>query len=162
MPANEEILDAHNSDAAPDATAARPTTRRVHPWIYTGVIGFAAWFAFAVWGFAGSGVTDYLLAIVCGFIVMAVALPRIIVREWRKYRPAGEGADAPLSFRDWAAADFCIWDGRLRGAQAAILIALPIAAAAIGMTAFAIVFHAAERSAPAAVYSSGSVVKNSG
>jgi hypothetical protein len=133
-------------------------------WESTLIIGFTAWFALAVWGFAGGGITDYLLAIVSGFMLMAVGLPLIIAHVWRKHRPADDAAadaDAPLSFRDWAAADFGIWDGRLRGAQAAILIALPIAAAAIGMTAFAIVFHVAERNAPA-VYSSGSVVKNSG
>lgn len=35
-------------------------TSRLHPRVHALVIGFAVWFALAVWSFAGSGVTDYL------------------------------------------------------------------------------------------------------
>ena len=34
----------------------------------------AAWFALAVWSFAGDGVVDYLLFIVSGFVYIAVQI----------------------------------------------------------------------------------------
>jgi hypothetical protein len=46
-----------------------------------------------------------------------------------------------LRFSDWAAGQFETWQDRVKGANAAAEIILPIAAAAVGMTAFAIVFH---------------------
>lgn len=123
----------------------------LHPRVYAVLIGFAAWFALAVWGFAGAGVTDYLLVIVSGFIFVVVALVSILSQVGgRRAAPsdrAAKTADRAPSFRDWAMADFDIWQDRLSGMQAALMILLPIAAAAVGMTAFAIVFHFAEKGA---------------
>ena len=51
------------------------------------------------------------------------------------------GADEQESFRDWLAGDFDTWQERLSGAAAAITLLSPIAAAAIGAIAFAIVFQ---------------------
>ena len=101
-----------------------------------------------MWSFAGGGVTDYLLFIVSGFIFVVIALSLILSR-------VGHGNDtvetkaAPdtvpqRSLRDWAALDFDTWAGRLTGTEAAVQILLPIAAAAVGMTAIGIVFHLAE------------------
>ncbi len=115
------------------------------------LIGLAAWFALAVWGFSAAGTTDYLLFIVSGFIFVVVALTLILSRVGRKHSAANSGStesgDRPSLFRDWMATGFEVWEDRLSGMQAAILILLPIVAAAIGMTAFAIVFHMAERGA---------------
>ena len=52
------------------------------------------------------------------------------------------------TFSDWASGQFEISQGRRKGAAAAVEIILPIAAAAVGMTAFAIVFHYAALHAP--------------
>ena len=41
----------HNTDAAP------PITSRLHRRVFGLLIGLAAWFALAVWGFAGVGET---------------------------------------------------------------------------------------------------------
>jgi hypothetical protein len=122
----------------------RPLTSRLHPRVYAVVIGLAAWFALAVWGFAGSGLVDYLLFIVSGFVFVAVVLPLIMSRVGRT---AAKTDDKPPTFRDWAALDFDTQGGRLSGVQAATMILLPLAAAAVGMTAFAIAFHIAEHSA---------------
>ena len=138
-------------------------TRRLHPRVYALMIGLALWLVLSVWLFAGNGIADYLLVIVSGFIVIAVALPLILSRVTRIDDAADD--DEPQSFRDWSAADFDTWQGRLSGAQAATQILLPIAAVAIGMTVFGIALHVAEHAgprAPPAAYSSGSVVKNNG
>ena len=58
-------------------TSAQRGSDTLHSRVYALLIGFAAWFALAVWSFAGSGVTDYLLVIVSGFIFIVVALQLI-------------------------------------------------------------------------------------
>lgn len=122
----------------------RSATSALHPRVYAMLVGFALWFALAVWAFAGGGVTDYLLVIVSGFILVVVALQLILSRVGRGSGTL-EADGAQPSLHQWAAADFDAWQERLSGAQAAAQILLPIAAAAIGMTAFGIVFHFAER-----------------
>ena len=66
------------------------------------------------------------------------------VRVGRPKSAARNDDDQP-SLRDWAAGDFDTCQGQLSGAQAALQILLPIAVAALGMTAFGIVFLIAER-----------------
>ena len=94
-----------------------------------------------MWSFAGSGVTDYLLVIVSGFIFVVVALQLILSRVGDTNEAAEDGR---LSLRTWVTWDFDTWQDRLSGAQAALQILLPIAVAALGMTAFGIAFHIAE------------------
>src|SRR5262249_61274206 len=68
-------------DASPSAHR-RPEPRSckdLHPVVY-GALGAAVlWFVLAVWGFSGQGYADYLLAIVSGFFVVAVAIPSILL-----------------------------------------------------------------------------------
>ena len=125
----------------------RLVTSRLHPRVYAMVVALALWFVLSVWSFfTGTGVTDYLLFIVSGFILVAIALPLILSRVERTNGEAGTDGKLP-SFHDWAAWDFDTWQGRLSGAQAAVQILLPIAAVAFGMTAFGIALHIAERGA---------------
>jgi hypothetical protein len=157
----DQIHGNETKDSAPKDSASR-VTRRLHPRVYAILIGLALWLMLSVWLFAGGGIVDYLLVIVCGFIFIAVALPFILSRVARSDDSDDDGLQ---SFRDWSAAQFDTWQGRLSGAQAATQIALPIAAVAIGMTVFGIALHVAEHAgplAPVSSYSSGSVVKNSG
>ena len=143
------MTDNNNQDQ-PSGDDERPVTRSLHPIVFVLLIGATAWFALAVWGFAGGGgVTDYLLFIVSGFIFIVVALTIILSRVGHGKGGAGGDVEKPKppSFHDWAASDFDTWQDRLSGAQAAILILLPIAAAAIGMTLFAIEFRFAAHGA---------------
>ena len=150
-------------DSPDNRTLNPPTTpnSRLHSRVYALLIGLALWLVLSVWLFAAGGESDYLLVVVSGFILLAVALPLILSRVGR-----GDAAEnSEPSFHDWAAGDFETWQGKLRGKEAAVLIALPIAAVAIGMTLFGLAFHIAEHAGPLqplSVYSSGSVVKNSG
>ena len=120
----------------------RPATGTLHARIYTLLVAFSAWFAIAVWGFAGGGLSNYLLFIVSGFIFVVVAL-QVILSRVRRPDDAGDGEEGGASLRDWATRDFETWGDRLSGRQAALHILLPIAAAAVGMTAFAIIFQIA-------------------
>ncbi|MFZ5789091.1 MAG: hypothetical protein ACOY3L_00180 [Pseudomonadota bacterium] len=125
----------------------RPRSDRLHPLIYKVIVGLALWTILAAWGFFGDrGYTGLALAVVTGFFMIAMALPSLLWRTWRNNRasvsPAQGGApDAVRSFRDWLFGDVETWQGRLEGWDAAVAVLLPIAAVAIGMTAFAIVLH---------------------
>jgi hypothetical protein len=132
----------HDHNHGPQARA----TSRLHKRVYTLLMAFSAWFALAVWIFAGRGVTDYLLFIVSGFIFVVVTLQLILSRVGRTAE-GGKDCDDWASFREWATSDFETWQDRLSGAQAAVHILLPIAVAAFGMTAFGIIFHITERGA---------------
>ena len=127
---------------------APPVTAWLHPSVYTALMGLALWFVIAVWSFAGAGETDYLLFIVSGFVFVAVALPFILSRVRRAHDVSNGGATRddhkPRSFRDWTRCDFDTWQGRLSGTEAVMQILLPIAAAALGMTAIGIVFYIIE------------------
>jgi len=102
------------------------------------------------WSFVGGGKTDYILFIVTGFIVVVVALQLVLMRVRRADKPvdADNGADDSMdgvpSFHQWAQGEFEAERGRLRAVEAALLILLPIAAAAIGMMAFGIEFQIVE------------------
>lgn len=132
--------DGHQRDTGKDAQ--RPLTSRMHPRVYMLVIALTAWFALAVWSFAGSGIVDYLLFVVSGFIFVAVALPLILACVERADAPAPRDNESTL--RDWARWDYDTWTGRLSGGQAATQILLPIAAAAVGMTVIGLIFRFAE------------------
>jgi hypothetical protein len=125
----------------------------MHTRVYFVLIGLAGWMALWVWSFVGGGETDYLLFIVTGFIGLVVGLQLVLARV---HKPAdtqtGAGHAASdsaneISFRDWVRGEFETERGRLDAAEAALLILLPIAAAAIGMMAFGIEFQIVEHAA---------------
>ena len=117
-----------------------PSTDRLPPVVYAALGGLVLWLALAAWGFAGPGYADFSLAVVTGFLMMVIAIPFVLWRVWRANSdPDSHGGREP--FAAWAAGDFETWQDRVKGRNAAAEIILPIAAAAVGMTAFAIVFH---------------------
>jgi len=118
----------------------RPSTNWMHPRVHTILIAVAAWFALAVWSFAGQGIVNYLLFIVSSFVFVAVALPLILSNVGRDDRPATRDENAP-SLRDWAKCEYETSAGKLSGAEAAAQILLPVLAAAIGMTAIGLIFY---------------------
>jgi hypothetical protein len=116
-----------------------PAAKQLHPRVYLILFGSVVWFVVALWSFAGGGIADYLLFIVSGFIFVAMALVLILSRV--ENRTASQGADQKLkSWEAWAHADFETYETRLSGAEAAMLVLLPITTAAVGMTAIGIVF----------------------
>ena len=118
---------------------AKQTTGQLHPRVYALIAGLAAWLVVSVWIFSSAGATDYLLAIVSGFIFIVVALQFILSRQG----PATDAEERP-TFRSWRSWDFDTWTGRLSGSRATVEILIPIAAVAFGMTAFGIVLRLVE------------------
>jgi len=117
----------------------RPVVDHVHPAIRKAIIGLALIFVLSAWIFAGDSYVGYLLAVVSGFVFMAVALPYKLWRAWRGSDVGAQAQDSNERFTDWASREFETWQYRTTGAHAAAEILLPIAAVALGMTAFAIV-----------------------
>jgi hypothetical protein len=72
-----------------------------------------------------------------------IGIPFALWLAWRSNRDPDEKPEKPEAFTDWMSDTFEIWQGSRTGASATAEIILPIAAAAVGMTAFAIVFHIA-------------------
>lgn len=136
---------AHTSDQATGRTrttgARRPVTSYLHRDVYLVAAGLAIWMVLSVWLFAAGGVTDYLLFIASGFILIVVSLVSILSRLGR--RAVTAEADQP-TLREWTHSDFEIGQGgdrsRLSSMQAATLILLPLAAVAFGMTLFGVVY----------------------
>lgn len=119
--------------------------RNLHPVVYAALVGLTLWLVLAIWGFANDGQTDYLLAVVTGFLVIAVAIPSTLALMVHRQRNSGDCKNTAerdtASFREWVAGDFDTWQDRVKGRDAAVEVLLPMAAIAIGMTAFAIVLH---------------------
>jgi hypothetical protein len=132
-----------------DSKSKRLVTTALHPGVYAALIALSLWFVVWVWSFLGGGETGYLLFVVSGFIGVVIALQLILSRVTRPSENSNQNtaaADAKYapSLRDWLRGDFDIQEGPLRSTEAAIIIILPIAAAAIGMMAFGIEFQIVE------------------
>jgi hypothetical protein len=95
-----------------------------------------AWLFFGEWAHMG-----LMLAVVSVLFLMALAIPFALWLAWRKQQDADSAQGEPAALREWAAGEFDTWQGRLKGANAAIEILLPIAATAVGMLAIGIVFY---------------------
>ena len=114
----------------------------LHPAVYMALVGLTLWLGLAIWGFGYDGQTDYLLAIVSGFLFIAVAIPATLALMVYRQRNSDERkSSGDASLREWMTADFDTWQDRVKGRNAAVEVLLPMAAIAIGMTAFAIVLH---------------------
>jgi hypothetical protein len=115
------------------------STDRLPLAVFAALAGVVLWMVIAAWvGFAGPGYANVALTVVTGLLVVAIAIPFVL---WRMVRANDPDIAQPETFSDWQSADFETWQDRQKGRAAATEIILPIAAAAVGMTAFAIVFH---------------------
>jgi len=115
-----------------------PTSDQLHPWIYRTIVGLALLLILSAWGFFGPGYSGLALAVVSAFIFIAVAIP---LSPWWISRHHTTDPDQPESFAAWQERDFEICEGRLKGADAALQVLLPIAAVSLGMAVFALVLH---------------------
>lgn len=115
----------------------RPGSDALHPFVYLAIVGLTLWLVVSLFEFTGDSYADYLLVVVAGFFAVAAAIPIVLWRMACHHDHAnGQGCG---SLREWQTGEFAIWQGRLKGREAAVQILLPIAAVAFGMTAFGLV-----------------------
>ena len=121
---------------------SKRVARGLHPAVYMALVGLTFWLGLAIWGFGYDGQTDYLLAIVSGFLFIAVAIPSALALMVHRQKDADEReSSGDASLQEWMTGDLDTWQDRVKGRNAAVEILLPMAAIAFGMTAFAIVLH---------------------
>jgi Na+-transporting methylmalonyl-CoA/oxaloacetate decarboxylase gamma subunit len=121
----------------------QPVSDKPHDLVYRFIVALAAWLVLSAWGFSfiGSG-AGLVLAVVSALIFFMVALSGVLRRIWRKSGGANDAGDmgsARSSAIDWLSGDFETHTGTVKGSRATIEIILPIAAVALGLTAFAII-----------------------
>jgi hypothetical protein len=122
-------LQPEGSDRLPSDT--------LHPIVYLGMVGVAAWVVVAAWGFfAYRGYIFLALAAVTWIVTVAVILSTTLALIARRDQRHGQ---VNSRFRDWAHGDFLLWEGRIKGSIAVTEIFVPLMAVAVGMTLFAIV-----------------------
>jgi hypothetical protein len=119
----------------------QPVTDRLHRRVYQTAFGLTTWLVIASWLFfdIGPHADSYLLPVTT-FFVVAMAVPLSIWWVWSTVGP-GAGREKGMGLRDWLSGDFDARRYRLRASEAAIQVLLPIAAAAIGITAIGVVAH---------------------
>jgi len=111
-----------------------------HPLIRRTILLLAAGFVVAAWGFStGRGYIRLAVCVVTALVAVAVILSTVLTRIGRASRRQEAEPTAATSFRDWASGQFGTCDGNIKASLAAIEILLPIAAAVVGLTAFAII-----------------------
>jgi hypothetical protein len=114
---------------------------KLHRHIYQAVVGLTLWFIVSAWLlFSGGADADSFLIVLTAFFLIAIAILLSIWMVWSKQGP-GAGREQGPSLRDWLSGDFDTCQYRLKGAEAAIQVLLPIAAVAFGLTAFGLVLH---------------------
>jgi hypothetical protein len=117
---------------------------RLHPRIYWLVAELALWMIVSAWAFFFTGAyTSVTLAVVTGFIAVAVGLPLILSRVGYGIEDAEHPHDRPPRYHDWASGEFDAWQCELHAREATLQVLLPIAAAAFGMTLIGLAFYLA-------------------
>ena len=95
----------------------------------------------SAWGFFGGGYSGLDLAVVSALIFIAVVIPVLLWRIWRRNADRQHDRSEAMSFASWRSRDLEIWGGCVKGAEAMVEVLLPIGAVVFGMAALALVLH---------------------
>jgi len=119
----------------------RTTNDDLHPLVYRAIIGLTIWLVLSVWALFSRGAYEGLtLSVITLFFIILVGIPVILWLTWRRNTDPNEHYGQVAPFHEWSSHSFVTWTGGVSGREAAMQILLPIAAVAIGMTIFGLVF----------------------
>lgn len=117
----------------------RPANDELHPLVYRSIVGLTIWLVISIWALFSRGTYEGLtLSVITLFFLVLVGIPLILWLTWRHNTEPDTRRVEP--FAEWASHTFETWTGRVSGLEASMQILLPIAAVAIGMTIFGLVF----------------------
>lgn len=120
----------------------QPIHDELHPLVYRAMVGLTIWLVLSVWLLFSRGPDVELnLLVITVFFLIAMAIPLLIALTWSRNATPDEVGTETKRFREWKTCEFTTWTGRVSGTEAAMQILLPIAAVAIGMTIFGLVFY---------------------
>jgi hypothetical protein len=130
---------------ANDLVATKPPPSSwFHPLVYKAAVGFVALFALMAWVlFDRQWEVTLPLIMVSVLLFVAVLLPYVLWRVWRRNQTPRPELTSETSFRQWAREPVEVGQSRLKGMHAAIDMLLPLAAVAIGLMAMGIAFDLA-------------------
>ena len=120
-----------------------PVSVQLHPLIYRAITGMVLCLGLAILGIAVTGPVGLGLSVLSLVGFAAIALVLLAWRHWSAPGTQQPASREPESFATWVSGEFDTWETRLRGSDAAVLTLLPIAAVALGMSAFALAWHLA-------------------
>jgi hypothetical protein len=110
--------------------------------VFKAMLVLAGLFVLAAWGFAGSGLTAVVLAVVSSIVLVYAGLVSVLWLTRRRHpRPDLGDGQSTDPFGSWTSREVETSSGPVRGSLATIETLLPIAAVAVGMGAFAVVLH---------------------
>lgn len=119
----------------------RAANDELHPLVYRTVIGLTVWLVLSVWALFSRGTYEGLtLSVITLFFLVLVGIPVILWLTWRRNTDPHDQHGYVAPFGEWSSRPFETWTGGISGREAAMQILLPIAAVAIGMTIFGLVF----------------------
>lgn len=119
----------------------QPTNDELHPLVYRSIVGLTIWLVLSVWALFSRGTYEGLtLSVITLFFLVLVGIPLILWLTWRHNTAPDARQEHIAPFAEWASHSFETWTGAVTGLDAAAQILLPIAAVAIGMTIFGLVF----------------------
>lgn len=119
----------------------RAASDELHPRVYAAIVGLTVWLVLSVWAlFSRSSYEGLTLSVITLFFAVLVGIPVMLWLTWRHNADPRELNSEVLPFGEWAARSFETWTGGVSGREAMMQILLPIAAVAIGMTIFGLVF----------------------
>jgi hypothetical protein len=116
-------------------------SRRFHFGVFKVLGALGLWFVAMAWSFCGGGRGGLILGIVTYVFGLSLLIPAALAWMRQARRTAEPGEEEGLSFAAWLRREVETATGRVRGLTAAIELAVPIAAVAVGMTALTIVLH---------------------
>jgi hypothetical protein len=130
--------DTNRSSArVPDSAISARDEGGLHPLIYRIAVGLAVILALGIYGFAG-GTQKYnglVLAAAILFVFATVGIASVL-RHIGQRRQVRDGR--PGRFRVWLGREVEVWQGHLKGSDAATTALLPLVAVSVGMVIFAI------------------------
>lgn len=115
--------------------------RRLHPVVYDIAIGLIVLFTVAAWlAFDHGTRTELPLSMITLFFLVAISVPAIISRVWRRKADLSAAERRIVPFHEWMAGEFPVWGSHIRTSEAMVDMLLPLAAVSFGMVAIGIVF----------------------
>ena len=116
-------------------------TNELHPLVYRAMIGLTIWLVLSVWAlFSRRAYEGVTLSIITLFFVVFVGIPVVLWLSWRRNTDPNEQHENVAPYHEWRSGSFETWASGISGREASMQILLPVAAVAIGMTIFGLVF----------------------
>ena len=135
-------MSSHRPMSGHNEQRSGPLWRHLHPVVRLAIIGLLIWFVSAAWEFFDrGGYTGFLLAVVTGLFLMAVAIPSALWRTWRNQQSSHVAFGGRVTSRQWLRGQFDTFTGPCTALVAVVEVLLPLGAVALGMTAIGLVFH---------------------